>query len=64
MPKFLVYIKDMAPQEIEADSWEVIDDEGLVVFYTEPGMVSNKRTRSTKTALAVKLSDFQMVQLL
>ncbi len=62
MAKFRVFIKDMAALEVMADSWEVIEDEGLVVFYTEPGMVSNSRSRSIKTALAVKLSEFQAVE--
>lgn len=64
MPKFRVFIKDMAAQDIVADSWEIDEEDALVLFYVDPSISSGKRNRSKNIALAVKLSDFQAVQLL
>lgn len=64
MPKFRLYIKDMAAQEIEAASWVIEDDEALVIFYDDDAIHPNKRQRSKHIVYAVKLSDFQAVELL
>lgn len=62
MPKYKVYIKDMAVLNIEADSYTL--EAEVVIFYADGKTYSRGREQSQHIRLMVNRADLQGVELI